>query len=319
MSLVDFGEDVSRTSNLSGGNAWSWAIRLLWQRNCTKNSWQSRHRVERRHVPDIKALHSPKDECRNILFAWLSFCSTNDDVLFPDFVQLVQQWRVYYIEVRKLILNSCYLKICTFRRGNDLCFRVDCYQTSLGSWWFWVMSQKSSRQRKQAETRLIIHACHATNMCLTNHLFPEEKNPKQTRSSLRPTKKQKHCAFKGHLSKPVPSQSTKMAPFHSHSRGKAMVQVARTVAIEAHILELGRAVSAGERQRYQFHWWNQMCRLSPTAAKPLKYIAHEGGFGSLPLSFLLPSWSFFPQAYQIQLVWQGGVEPLTSRHRHWFA
>ena len=156
-----------------------------------------------------------KDECRNILFVWLSFFS----------------------------------KIGTFRRGNDLCFRVDCYQTSLGSWWFWVMSQKSSRQRKQAEIRLIIHACHATNMCLTNHLFPEEKNPKQTRSSLRPTKKQKHCAFKGHLSKPVPSQSTKMAPFHSHSRGKAMVQVARTVAIEAHILELGRAVSDGERQR----------------------------------------------------------------------
>ena len=111
------------------------------------------------------------------------------------------------------------------------------------------MSQKSSRQRKQAETRLIIHACHATNMCLTNHFFPEEKNPKQTRSSLRPTKKQKHCALKGHLSKPFPSQSTKMAPFHSHSRGKAVVQVARTVAIEAHILELGRAVSDGERQR----------------------------------------------------------------------
>lgn len=36
-----------------------------------------------------------------------------------------------------------------------------------------------------------------------------------------------------------------MTPFHSYSHGKAMVQVAKTVAIEAHILELGRAASHG--------------------------------------------------------------------------
>lgn len=102
-----------------------------------------------------------KDECRNILFVWLSFLqhkklwtSWNDDVTFPDFVQLVQQLGVHYIEGRKFILNSCYLKIGTFRRGNYLCFRVDCYQTSLGSPWFWVMSQshqgKGNRQKLDA-------------------------------------------------------------------------------------------------------------------------------------------------------------------------
>ena len=94
-----------------------------------------------------------------------------------------------------------------------------------------------------------MHGMHDTCLLCDQHVpCKSSLNKRIQRNEIFLTANQeaKHRAFKEHLSKPVLSQSTKMAPFHPHSHDKVMVQVARTVAVEAHILELGRAASDGE-------------------------------------------------------------------------